>query len=135
MADLDNLDSVKACDDGAVLQLRHPTTDTPLTNDDGSPMTITMLGVDSPRYKQAVHARGNRRIQAATRTGRISTMEAQEADGIDNLVAATIAWDITFKGEKPKFDPVAVGELYRTRPWVKEQVDRFVGDRANFMKA
>jgi RNase P protein component len=50
---------------------------------------------------------------------------------VDALVSATIGW----RGTNEKFTKELCEELYRKAPYVRDQVDKFVADRANFIPA
>jgi len=132
--DLSSLDTSKACDEGSVMQLRHPGTGEPLENDDKSPMTLTLLGRDSPRFKAAQNARVNRRIQTAAPGTKI-TAEAIDSDGVDLVVDATTGWNVTIDGDKPEFTSASAKAAYIRFPWMREQADAWIANRANFLKA
>lgn len=132
--DLSELDTRKAAEEGAKLQLRHPVDDTPLTDDKGVPITITVVGSDSQTFKRAMHAQADRRMAKANR--RNMTMQSIEDEGINLLVAATTGWfGIIVDGKAMPFSGDNAHTLYDRFPWIREQVNVFVGDRANFLKA
>ncbi len=133
MADLANLDTAKASEGGATLELRHPVTDEPLCHDDGKPMTIVIAGYDSPRWRKANRAQLDARV-AAGRKAKI-TAEDMERAGVDLLVAATLKWDITLDGKRPECNPANVRDAYNRFIWLREQVDNFAANRGNFIKA
>lgn len=133
--DLSVLDTRKAAEEGAKLQLRHPVDDTPLTGDKGEPITITVIGTDSQTFKRAMHAQADRRINKPN-SRRVMTMQSVEDDSINLLVAATIDWEgIVVDGKELPFSNENAHALYERFPWIREQVNIFVGDRANFLKA
>lgn len=132
--DLANLTSEYGPDAGALLELRGPD-DAQLFNDDGSPMTLTLLGADSDVAVKARNANQNRRLQQGTRMK--LTAEGLDADGASYLAKLTTGWNITLGGEKPPFSYEAAVKLYANPKlaFVREQADAFIADRANFLKA
>lgn len=119
------------------LELRHPGTGLPLENDEGEAMTITLVGIDSSEWRQAQRKLTNRRLSLA-RKGQQSALDADalEEEGIDTLVACTKGWaGIQLDGEPLPFSAENARKLYTRFVWIREQVDRFVGNRANFTTA
>lgn len=134
MADLSNATTNYDPDAGSTVELRD-LTDAQLFNDDDSPMTITVLGADSEVAVRARNAQQNRRLQSGPRAK--LTAEGFEADGAAFLAKLTTGWNITLGGQKPPFTYEAAVKLYSDRKlaFIREQVDAFVADRANFLKA
>ena len=128
--DLANLDTKAAAERGADLHLEHPVSGEPLYTDDGKPLTIRLLGNDSREFKAGLSE------LAETRAGKKRTsIAAAEANGIELLTRVTVGWsNIVYNGEALKFSPENARMLYRERPWIMEQVDAFVANRANFLK-
>lgn len=133
--DLATLD-MAAADTGAVMTVRHPISDAVLEGTDGQPITITLAGSDSERFRKVQRASANRRLKTqSSRRGQI-TSEEIEADALETLAACTIAWHgLVVDGEALECNAVNARKAYKRLPWLREQVDAFVGDRANFLKA
>ncbi len=148
---LDEVDTVPASNEGAVMQVRHPGTGDVLYNKDGvrapdgkgwdkepTPMTITLAGRDSDRFKQAT--RRVIRMRTERNKGRRSPDTSPEQNDNENreiLVSCTLGWNITLGDgvTKPEFSPDECRVLYAKYPWLEEQADFFVGDRSNFTRA
>lgn len=132
--DLSTLDVAAAAEEGAELHLRHPTTNELLFDgDDKVPVTITLAGADSERFRSAQRAQINRRLRKRGRED--ATIEAAEADAIELLAASTLGWSgIALDGEDLACTPANAKKLYRRMSWVREQVDVFMADRGNFLK-
>jgi hypothetical protein len=107
---------------------------TQLFNNDGSPMTISVLGADSDTAVKARNAQANRRIQAGPRAK--LTAEGLIADGHAYLAKLSQNWNVTMGGEKPPFSYDAVLALYSNPlfAFIVEQVDAAVAERSNFLK-
>lgn len=133
MADLGEQTNEYLPDDGFPLQLRG-IDEAELFNDDGTPMTITVLGADSDVAVKARNATSNRRYQQGPRMK--LTAEGIEADQAAYLAKLTIDWDITMGGDKPAFSQAAAVQLYRNPKlsFIREQVDAAIADRTNFLK-
>lgn len=138
--DLSDLNTTKAGDDGAWMAVLHPDTGMPLFSDDEQtrPMRIRLLGCDAKALKAVVHRLANKRAETATSGGkqRLVPAEALEADRLEYLVEATVAWEnLTEGGAEIPFSRDAARRLYADLPWIREQADRFCGDRGNFIPA
>lgn len=123
--DLSILDTRKAADAGAVLELVHPTTHKPLD------IFITLAGVDSQVWKDAQRRQSNNRLKK--KSFRLSAEEL-EAEGVDMLAACTLDWEnMILDGQELECSRENAARVYSRFSWLKEQVDEFIGDRANFL--
>lgn len=134
--DLAQLDTTAASEEGAVLEIRHPTTGEILLDDAGNPVWIRLAGMDSERFQRMQRANLNRRLKMGGRRGSANvTAEELDAERIENLVACTIDWSgIVLEGEALGCSAVSARRLYKAIPWLREQAEDFQSDRANFLK-
>jgi hypothetical protein len=134
MADLANLGETYTPDEAFDVELRGPD-GAQLFNDDGSAMTIGVLGADSDVAVKARNASANRRIQAGPRAK--VTAEGIDSDANAYLAKLSVRWNITMGGEKPAFSYDAALKLYANPrlSFIREQVDAAIGERSNFLKA
>jgi len=131
--DLSDLSTKEAADDGAVLELRGPT-GAPIMQDDGAPVTITLLGADSDVLTRVANQQTNRYLR--DRGAATMTAEGATANRIDYLAAATVAWSgIKVDGDVLDCTRDEARKLYRRFPFIRDQASAFVDDRANFLKA
>jgi hypothetical protein len=129
--DLLDINLEEKANEGGVLELEHPVTGEPLLHD-GQPMTITLAGIDSAAYRNKHRQIQNRRLQRMAR-GRKPDLSNADAEACELLAACTISWSGIVKGgEALECSEQAARELYEEHDWIREQVDVFVGDRANF---
>ena len=131
--DLATLDITKAANEGAVMEVLHPTEGTVLKDETGKPITITLIGQDSEKVKKRQRVEMNKRLKS----GRRQTMTAEELEeqGLHLLAFCTLAWSgIKLDGQDLECSADKAVTVYQRLPWLKEQVDAFVGDRANFLK-
>lgn len=133
--DFSKLDTASPAAAGEILQLRHP-----ITGDILEGTTIMLRGSDSPEFQKASQAALNRRLEVMNRKGSGSLVSAEmiQKDMVENLVAVTIGWEgIEMDGNPYSYSPVNARLLFGDIrfPWLREQVDAFVGDRKNFLKA
>jgi hypothetical protein len=132
--DLNAFDTVTAANEGAVLELRGPNGE-PLKQDGGKkPVSITLYGADSEVARKARNAAANRYLK---QRGKVQiTAEGSEADALSFLAKCTAAWDgIVVDGKALPCDRENVMQVYERFPFIREQVDEFIADRANFLKA
>jgi len=133
MTDFAQLDTVSASNEGAVLELRGPD-GAALFQDDGSPVTITLLGADSDAYTRASNLLTNRALRSRGKAQ--ITAESALTDQINLLAKITTDWSgIKVGGESWQCDEERVKRFYRQFPFVRDQVQEFVADRGNFLKA
>lgn len=134
VTDLADLDFTAPAEEGAIMEVRHPVTGETLRHEDGHPFTITLVGRDSERFLKLVRQQSDRRIQASLRTRQPISTVSVEKDDIELLVNATLAWDILLDKKPAENSQKAYRDAYARFRWLKEQVDEFVGSRANFLK-
>jgi hypothetical protein len=129
-----DLATLDASTEGAIMTVRHPATDEVLLDDKGNPITITLVGIDHPTYRKAQRQALDRRLAKGNRSK--LTAAGIEEDSIDVAVRCTTAWSgITVDGKALPCSAENARTVYKRLPWLFEQVDKFVGDRANFLKA
>lgn len=120
--------------------------DQPLLNDDGTPMTLDLIGADSDIAIAARNAQSNRRLQQGQRLK--LTSEGLEADGANYLAKLVVGWNITPSKLIPGIDPglgdgkvpfttAAAAAIFKNPKMaaIKDQPDRFVAERTHFLKA
>ena len=141
--DLATLDTRAACDIPSEIELKHPATSEPLG------IFISVLGKDSTPYKTAVKALRNaafKKAGMAQRKGQkveFTTADDIDANSIDLVVAATVAWrdglnnkaTLTIDGAEIACTPETAKAFYQRFEWVKEQIDEYIEDLENFMKS
>jgi hypothetical protein len=128
--DLAALDTRKGAEEGFQLELRHPASNEPLG------VWIHLLGADSSAYQEQMREFRRRIAQALKRNMRASlTPEETDAESLEQLVCVTRSWsdNTTLDGAKLAFSPEAARKLYARFPWIVEQADRAVHERANFL--
>ncbi len=116
------------------VEIKHPVTGEALKNDDDTPMTITLHATHSKEYKSVMHEQTNRRLKAASSTGKVAiTSEELEENTLEILAKVTKSWDLTFGGEKPELTVDAAKKLYTEVFWIKDQLDEGVSNSMGFM--
>lgn len=133
--DLSALDTAELANQGALLELRDPAGN-PVLQEDGSPVTLTLLGEDSDALTQVNNRHANQFLRGTSAGGQAVTAEMSKTNEINKFAAATVGWSgIVVDGEAIQFSTDAAKGLYRRFPWIRDQVRTFIGDRANFTKA
>jgi len=130
-----DLASLAVSQEGQTLELRHPIEGTVLKTDKGKPITITLVGTDSDVFRKAQRSILDRRLNQKGKT-KLSAAELEE-EAVTTLISCTLGWSgIVLDGEELAFNKDNVRKLYsRTDlPWIRDQVDEFIADRANFLK-
>jgi hypothetical protein len=124
LSDFANLAKVQ--DDGVDVEILHPKTAEPLG------MVIRVAGPDSARQKRARGAVNNARLQMS-RNKRLTAAEL-EADGLKVLVASIISWSgVEENGQSIELSTETATDVLTRFPFIREQIDAVVGDRAGFI--
>lgn len=120
--------------DSIEVEIKHPITGEALKNDDDTPMTITLHATHSKEYKSVMHEQTNRRLKAASATGKVDiTSEELEENTLEVLAKATKSWNLTFGGEKPELTVDAAKKLYTEVFWIRDQLDEGISNSMGFM--
>ncbi|OUL17027.1 hypothetical protein B0X78_02440 [bacterium AM6] len=110
------------------LEILHPATQEPVG------LVLILLPDTHPQVKAAARKSINDRINSR---GKV-TAEQIEANRITMLAASLGGWDwqgaSTFHREKPEFEEQNVRMVLKELPWVAEQVDAALGERAEFFQ-
>lgn len=112
-----DLNDLIPSNDTIVVELEYK--DKKLTNEDGSPMTIEVYLPHTKEYKQARHERQD--FYLSKQDERLKSAEMEEL-GL-TFVAQTIkGWNITLKGEKPKFTVKRAVDVFEKLPFIPELI-------------
>jgi hypothetical protein len=136
MFDLDMIDTKTRSEAGTSMPVKS-LDGTPLLNSRGKPVSITVKGPDSADYVRLVRAQIKKRM-ARSGAPTDEQMAEDEADLIELLVTCTLGWDGMLnrdKQEPVQFTADACRKLYRDFPVIRDQVDSFIANRANFTLA
>lgn len=133
VTDLSTIDTVKDANNGVDVQLYHPGNNLDLG------ITIKVLGRDSDLFRKISAQQNRKRIEKMSKGGQFKltrlSPEEVENDAIMLLSACTMGWsNVVVDGAELEFSRENAAMLYTRFPWIKEQVDAAVGDRALFTK-
>lgn len=135
MIDLTSLNTTKACNDGADVEIRHPVTNVPLG------VTIRVLGRDSDTFKEHTRDLLNTRLRReamAAKRGKdadLRTVEVIETENMDLLVTCTLGWkNVSYGGQELPFEEANVRKIYKEFPWIYDQVNEAIGTLELFLK-
>lgn len=136
--DLSSLSTKQLSEEGAVMTVTDPRTGDPLIDTDGTSVTITLSGVDGQKYRDFQRKLQNRRLKQIGR-GPKPKLEfdagEMEKEGLELLANCTMGWSgIEWKGQVLPFSVENAILIYSELPWLKDQVDVFIGDRQNFFQ-
>ena len=123
--DLAKLDTAKVAEEGAELRVAHPTTGEDLG------ITITLIGTDSKTFRDISKIRATMALKKKTRE---IDLDQNEQDSIELLARCTKGWSgITENGKEVAFNHENAVDIYTKYLWLREQIDRFMVDRSNFL--
>ena len=102
----------------------------PIYGPDGkkTKLEILVMGKDSDVYRQDARE-ARRAVLNAMADGTIEELD-EDARDIETLVKLSIDW----RGTDQDFTREECRKLYREAPNVRDQIDAFIGNRANFIK-
>lgn len=147
IVDLAELDTGAASDEGAEIELVHPTTGAKLG------LFAKVLGKHSQVFRDIQRDRVNarlRREQGGFRSSAANNLTAEqiEAEAVELLIACTVDWFTRSKDakgnvvEKPGWPFGKEQLVFNTQNalkvysvlWVRDQIDNAIGDLGNFIK-
>lgn len=129
--DLNALKPVKA-DKGATLDILHPETEEPIEG-----MSITLLGQDSAVYRKLQLSKQQAILNRMAKGKKAADLDAEKLaeDTIDDLVKLTVKWTgFEINGEALPATSENFRMVYTEWPWIREQAQEFVANRANFFR-
>lgn len=133
--DFANLDTSDLANAGAVLHVRAPD-GAPLHQENGEPVTITLLGADSDALIKIDRQTTNEHLRGMTNGQVTVTAEIAEAKLLTRLAKATVAWSgVVVDGKAVECNEANARALYARFRFLRAQADAFIADRAHFMKA
>ncbi len=110
------------------LEILHPATEEPVG------LVLLLLPDTHEQVKAAARKSLNERM---SHRGKV-TAEQLEANRLSMLCASVGGWewegDLTFHGEKPAFQEKTLRQLLKELPWVGDQADAALSDRAAFFR-
>ena len=128
--DFASRDVTAKADEGAELEVLDPANGEPVG------VFITLAGADSSAHRQATAAIAKRRMNGV-KGFRAKSFDPEkfEAESIEVLAACTLDW----KGVFLDGAPLACSRdnaimMYTRFPWLREQVDQFISDRAAYLQ-
>ena len=123
--DLAKLDTAKVAEEGAELRVAHPTTGEDLG------ITITLIGTDSKTFRDISKSRATASLKKKSRE---IDLDQNESESVELLAKCTKGWScITESGVEVPFSYENAVKLYTKYLWLREQIDRFMADRSNFL--
>lgn len=130
------LDTSSLADEGVWCRLAHPVDGAPLSAR-GQPVRVRLLGIDGERFRAVQRRVAGKRADLLLRSRGRPDPEAEAELDLELLAQATLGWENVLLpgGEAFAFSVDNARRLYAERPWIAEQVNRFIADRANFLKA
>jgi len=136
MFDLDVIDTKTRSESGVPMTVK-ALDGSPLKNSTGGAVTITVKGPDSADYTRLLRAQIKKRM-ARSGVPTDEQMAEDETDLIELLAACTTGWSgmLDRNAQEPvPFTVEACRQLYRSFPVIRDQVDNFIANRANFTLA
>lgn len=108
----------------------------PIVHEDGTPMTITVNGVYSAKYREALDAQQAARLKRVQASGGKLNLTPEEirSDRFSFVVSMVTDWSVTLDGERPACTQKAVRDLFTRLPFIYDQIDRALEDGQSFLE-
>ncbi len=133
--DLSTLSTKQKSEEGVVMTVEDPRTGEPLLDDQGEGVTITVAGSDSKAYRTYSRKIQNKRLKNLKPGQRSLNIDSEEMEeeALELMCKCTLGWSgIAWQGEALECTPQNAKMLFTELGWLREQVDIFITDRANF---
>ncbi len=125
--DFAKYDTSKTSETGAELTVLNPETY------EETDVKIRLAGTDSSVYRNFIKRRAEERMKQGKKKQQSVDLDKSEREGCELLAACTLGWqNVSEKGQEVEFSKEAAIDLYLKYKWLRDQVDSFIGDRANF---
>ena len=124
MTDLSQYEQRNLADEGVWMEVEDPS---------GNPLGIHILlaGNDSQAYQKELRKHQDKMLKKNKM--KISAEEA-ENQNLNLLSACTLNWQgVEYQGVELECNRENIRWLYKNFPFIREQADDFIGDRANFL--
>ncbi len=128
--DIFSLKTNKA-DVGVACRIKHPATEEVIEG-----VTLTLLGMDSAKNRAIQRKKQQAALDRLSKGKKAMRLVAEDLDedAIGDLADITTAWTgVTKDGNPVEFTRDNVVMVYTELPWMREQAQDFVNDRANFL--
>ena len=135
MFDIASFDTRTASEAGLAMPILNPKTGLPFVDPDGKAVSVTLLGPNSAKSKDAKREAQLRRADFATRNVRM-TEEEFDAERHAFLTAVTIGWSFDTRDGKPfPFSPDNCSALWSDKrwDWVALQAWAFAHEDGNYL--
>lgn len=129
MANLKKLNTKDSANRGTTIEVPDPTDGTP------SGFKITILGKDSDAYRRVEASQRERAIRMANTTGTFRVSPEQiEHNTLELISCCVVGWEglEDENGQSIPFNQENLKSLLNESPYVKEILDRNIGDRSIF---
>jgi hypothetical protein len=135
--DLSGLSTKEGATQGAWLHLEHPVSGLPL-GEPGKPCRWRIAGADSEQYQKAARRQQARRMEdaAQSRSRRANVLSADRLreESLDLVAGCVLDWEnVELNGATVPFSIAAARAMLVDHDWLREQVEEFLNDRANFL--
>lgn len=137
---LDGIDTKTLSEAGVDVVIKKLNSTEPLKAANGDVVSIKVLGPDSGKYRSLSRAQIRKRLtkRAEGRTEVTDAdMDENEHDAMEILAQCTVGWTgvLDKAGKAIACNPENALKLYESYPVVREQVDNFISERSNFLRA
>jgi hypothetical protein len=122
-------------DEGMVLHIRDETGEKAYQADGATPVTITVVGSYSSRYRKAMEVNRERAVRIRRKLDEEDMVDEIDRQGMELLASCVVGWDgFTADGKPVPFSKENTITILTELPWVREQVNEAIVNHAGFTK-
>jgi len=132
--DLSKLNVVELANEGAVLELLHPSTGEVLTDEkkESKVFFLRLLGSDSDTYRNAI----KRRFESNNKNkNKKLDLDAAQRKAAELLAKCTVDCYMLEDDKPVECNLSEMTRVYLKYPWIREQAEEFMADRSNLIES
>lgn len=123
-------------DHGILLPNEH---NDPMLGADGEQVKFKLVSIDDPRYVKVQRRIMDERLlrSQAKRNKKNLNAEDMANDGVRLVASAIVGWteNLVLKGVPFRYSPENAILICERLPWIRDQIDEVINDRARFFKS
>jgi len=120
-------------EESARMPVRSPLDGVPIKDDAGEDMFIEVYGYDSDAYRRVMFEIQKEMSRAAT--GNEDAFQWREDRTVKTLSRLIRGWNVQMGSNHIEFTEENAVAVLSEHKWLRDQVDRFIHERGNFMRA
>lgn len=129
-----DLTDFKPKSDTVEVILYNPSTEEPLTHDDGTEFSITVAAPHTKEFKDSQQLNMDMwlNLNQKSKKKKNPTLAQMEKATSEHLARITLSWDFKYDKDTPKLSLKRAEEIYTEMPWIRDQIQEAIDDSVDF---